>query len=68
MSLRLDEFVNGLSRYLVDLTDPEDIYLAALQQLICRRPSDVQIFHELLQVQNVIVLPEQHRQAPPCAF
>ena len=68
MSLLLDKFVNGLSRYLVDLTDPEDIYLAALQQFVCCRPSDVQIFHELLQIQNVIVLPEQHRPAPPSAF
>lgn len=68
MSLRLDEFINGLSRYLVDLANPKDIYLSALQQFVCRRPSDVQIFHELLQVQNVIVLPEQHRQAPPSAF
>lgn len=68
MSFLLYEFVNGFSRYLVDFANPKDIYLSALQQLVCRRPSDVQIFHELLQVQNVIVLPEQHRQAPPCAF
>ena len=68
MSFPLDEFVNRFSWYLVDLADTEDIYLAALQKSVCCRSPDVQIFYELFQVQNVIVLLEQHRQAPPCAF
>ena len=41
VSFLLYEFVNGFSRYLVDLTNPKNIYLAALQQFICCCSTDI---------------------------